>query len=76
MECDEVVSRLWEYLDRALAGEEAAAVGAHLVICPNCHPPYCHSRSVLALIARASHACGTAPRRLVLAVRLITAAPE
>ncbi len=76
MECDEVVSRLWEYLDRALAREEAAAVGAHLVICPHCLPPYRHDRSLLALIARASHACGTAPPRLVLAIRMITAAPE
>jgi anti-sigma factor RsiW len=52
MRCEEVVIRLWEYLDDELAPEEAEAVRAHLDHCCHCHPAYCCDRAFLELLAR------------------------
>ena len=65
MECEEVLLRLWEYLDRELGPEEAASVAKHLQGCSRCHPAYCCDRAFLALLARQRATC-LAPRSLVL----------
>jgi anti-sigma factor (TIGR02949 family) len=68
MECEEVLLRLWEYLDRELGPEEAASVGRHLQSCSSCHPAYCCDRAFLALLARQRATC-PAPRSLVMWVK-------
>jgi mycothiol system anti-sigma-R factor len=68
MRCEEVLSRLWEYLDEELASEEAAAVRLHLSDCHRCHPAYCCDRAFLELLARQRAGC-SAPRFLVVSIR-------
>jgi anti-sigma factor (TIGR02949 family) len=68
MECDEVLIRLWEYLDQELGPEEASSVGEHLNDCPSCLPAYCHNRALLALLDRQRHSC-SAPPSLIVWVR-------
>lgn len=68
MICEEVVIRLWEYLDEELASEEAAAVTSHLSDCRQCHPAYCCDRAFLELLARQRARC-SAPRILVASIR-------
>ncbi len=68
MECEEVLRRIWEYLDRELGQEESASIGEHLYGCPSCTPTYrCH-RAFLDLLARQRRSC-SAPVSLVLRVR-------
>ncbi|MCE3245302.1 MAG: putative zinc-finger, partial [Arthrobacter sp.] len=38
MRCEEILLRLWEYLDQELAPTEAEAVDFHLSACPHCRP--------------------------------------
>jgi mycothiol system anti-sigma-R factor len=38
--CDQVVAKLWEYLDQELAPEASAQVQQHLEICRRCFPQY------------------------------------
>jgi anti-sigma factor RsiW len=52
MSCEEVLTRLWEYLDEELAAEEAAEVRLHLSDCLRCHSAYCCDRAFLDLLAR------------------------
>lgn len=68
MECEEVLNRLWEYLDYELAPEEAKAVRAHLSDCPCCFPSFCCRRAFLELLARQRTGC-SAPPTLVARVR-------
>jgi mycothiol system anti-sigma-R factor len=68
MECEEVLIRLWEYLDRELGPEEAESIQLHLSGCAGCYPAYCCDRAFLNLLAR-QRASGSAPPRLVAAVR-------
>jgi anti-sigma factor RsiW len=68
MECEEVVSRLWEYLDQELAPEEAEEVGVHLMRCVRCHPRFCCDRALLELLARQRVECPIPPG-LVFRVR-------
>jgi mycothiol system anti-sigma-R factor len=68
MQCEEVLIRLWEYLDEELAPEEVEMVKAHLRRCPECHPAYCCDRAFLELLARQRSRC-TAPARLLSRVR-------
>jgi hypothetical protein len=65
MQCEEVVLRLWEYLDQELVREEARAVHAHLEDCASCHPVCCHYRAFLALLSRQRSGC-SAPPTLVM----------
>lgn len=63
MECDEVLVRLWEYLDQELTPHDAAEVNAHLRRCSRCYPAYCCDRAFLDLLARLPRSC-TAPAAL------------
>jgi mycothiol system anti-sigma-R factor len=69
MRCEEVLLRLWEYLDQELAREEAKAVASHLGHCGRCHPAYCWDRALLELLARQRGNC-SAPAALVVSIRL------
>jgi mycothiol system anti-sigma-R factor len=69
MECEEVLVRLWEYLDDELRPEEADGVRTHLKRCPDCYPAYCCDRALLHLLARQRDRC-SAPSALVTAVLL------
>jgi mycothiol system anti-sigma-R factor len=69
MQCDEVLLRLWEYLDEELAREEAEAVGAHLDYCRHCHRSYCWDRALLQILARQRSRC-PAPPALVTSIRV------
>ena len=64
MECDQVVIRLWEYLDQELAPEVAAEVRVHLSGCPHCYPEYCWDRALLDLLAQVRSSC-SAPAGLI-----------
>lgn len=68
MRCEDVLIRLWEYLDEELASEEEGAVRLHLRDCGRCHPAYCCDRAFLELLARQRHRC-SAPTTLVVWVR-------
>lgn len=68
MRCEEVLLRLWEYLDEELSPEEVELVQAHLRGCPRCHPAYCCDRAFLELLARQRSSC-TAPVSLLTVVR-------
>lgn len=68
MECEEVLIRLWEYLDQELGAEEAQFVGKHLLGCLNCRRIYQCDRAFLDLLARQRTSC-RAPQALVLWTR-------
>jgi mycothiol system anti-sigma-R factor len=68
MQCEEVLNRLWEYLDQELGLEEARRVQGHLSICAECYPAYCCDRAFLLLLARQRRA-GVAPATLIRSVR-------
>jgi anti-sigma factor (TIGR02949 family) len=63
-DCAQVERRLWEYLDRALPAEEAAAVRSHLERCSGCGPACRCCRAFLDLIARSARADRGAPPEL------------
>jgi hypothetical protein len=64
MECEEILVRLWEYLDQELGREEAELVVEHLHTCSGCYPVYCCDRAFLALVAR-QRTSARAPASLV-----------
>lgn len=70
MRCEEVLARLWEYLDEELAPEEVESVKQHLSGCPLCHPAYRCDRALLELLAR-QHSHSEAPAGLLLRVRAL-----
>lgn len=43
--CDQVVAKLWEYLDRELSAEASAEVERHLEVCRRCFPQYDFQRA-------------------------------
>jgi len=67
MRCEDVLIRLWEYLDQELASEEASGVQAHLEVCPDCRPASCCDRAFLELLSRQRSRC-SAPGRLMFTV--------
>jgi anti-sigma factor (TIGR02949 family) len=67
MTCEDVVSRLWEYLDEELGPEEVRVVAVHLGGCPECHGAYCCDRAFLSMLGRLR--CITAPAPLATAVQ-------
>lgn len=68
MRCEEVLIRLWEYLDDELTPEEVEVITGHLKGCRRCHPAYCCDRAFLALLARQRSRC-SAPASLLSRVR-------
>ena len=68
MECEEVLARLWEYLDRELGPEESRSVGEHLTGCRSCLPAYQCDRAFLNLLARQRRTT-MAPPSLIVWVR-------
>jgi hypothetical protein len=73
MECEEVLIRLWEYLDQELGPEEAESVGVHLYGCHRCHPAYRCNRALLGLLARQRDCCSAPPSLVVWARRCFSA---
>ena len=71
MECDEVILRLWEYLDQELDPEDGIEVKAHLDRCPDCYPAYRCDRAFLDLLARLRSSCLT-PATLARWARCLT----
>jgi anti-sigma factor (TIGR02949 family) len=67
-DCAQVERRLWEYLDRALPAEEAAAVEAHLERCSGCGPACRCCQAFLDLVARCAGSAGRAPSELRLRI--------
>jgi anti-sigma factor RsiW len=70
MTCEDVLTRLWEYLDEELAPEEVRAVGVHLGGCPACHGAYCCDRTFLSMIRRLRLIRAPAPLATALQARL------
>lgn len=52
MPCDQVIARLWEYLDGELPDRQAAGIRAHLAMCARCFPQYDFDRAFLTLLER------------------------
>ena len=69
MECREVLSRLWEYLDEELGPEESRSVAEHLGRCLDCYPAHCCHRALLELLARQGDGW-SAPATLITAIRV------
>ena len=67
MECEEVLIRLWEYLDDELGPKEAREMAVHLHDCPECYPRYRRDRSFLLVLERQRTNC-LAPAGLRLSV--------
>lgn len=67
MECKDVLTRLWEYLDEELAPEDAAAVATHLNGCPSCRPCCSFDTNFLTLLRR-QRARVSAPPTLIASV--------
>jgi mycothiol system anti-sigma-R factor len=67
MECKDVLTRLWEYLDQELASEEAAAIATHLRGCESCKPCCRMDGNFLALLHR-QRARVSAPPALIASV--------
>jgi mycothiol system anti-sigma-R factor len=63
MECEEVLIRLWEYLDDELGPEDARALKTHLQDCQGCYPKYRRDRLFLLVLARQRTNC-SAPAAL------------
>ena len=60
-DCAQVKRLLWEYLDRALPAEEAAAVRRHLAECGGCGPECRCCAAFLARVARCTAAEAASP---------------
>jgi anti-sigma factor (TIGR02949 family) len=52
--CDQVLAKLWEYMDGELTEEHAARVRAHLDICGRCFPQYNFQRAYREFIRRSA----------------------
>jgi len=70
MKCEDVLLRVWEYLDQELAPTEARAVDSHLSGCAHCGPAYRYDRAFLELLARQRVRC-EAPGRLLMRLRFL-----
>lgn len=56
--CQHVMTRLWQYLDGELPPEEGDALREHLAHCARCYPQYRYQLGFLALISRAAATAG------------------
>lgn len=52
MPCDEVLARLWAYIDGELTEETTAELREHLELCECCFPQYDFQQAFLALLRR------------------------
>jgi anti-sigma factor (TIGR02949 family) len=52
--CDQVIRRLWDYVDGELDPESAAALRAHLDMCSRCLPQYDFQKAYRAFALRTS----------------------
>lgn len=68
IDCDEVVGRLYFYLDRELSPAEQAEVQEHLDACPPCQKRFRFEENVLHLVRRCCRDV-SAPPELVARVR-------
>ena len=50
--CDQVITRLWEYVDGELSPADAAEISAHLELCGRCFPQYDYQRAYREFIRR------------------------
>lgn len=67
MSCEEVLARLWAFVDGELSPDEEAAVKAHLDLCERCFPEYNFRRAYFEFTRRLrelDHAAPTLRRRL------------
>ncbi len=55
MPCDQVISKLWEYLDDALDEVRTEKIREHLEMCARCLPQYNFELAFLALLKRNAH---------------------
>jgi anti-sigma factor (TIGR02949 family) len=53
--CDQVIRRLWEYVDGELEPESAAALRAHLDMCSRCLPQYDFQKAYRAFALRTAN---------------------
>lgn len=52
LDCEHVLTRLWEFIDGELADETDAAVRRHLEQCSRCYPQYNFERAYAELLRR------------------------
>lgn len=52
MPCDQVMDRLWDYLDGELDNETSERIHEHLEVCSRCFPQYDFRRAFKELIQR------------------------
>lgn len=69
--CDEVVERLWPYLDGALADAERGRVAAHLAECMECTSHFDYAQAFLDAVHQVSGA--PPPARSTLRERVLEA---
>lgn len=65
--CEDVLSRLWEFLDGELGPEEETQVKKHLDVCNRCYPQYDFQRAYFEYARRIrdrDHAPSSLRRRL------------
>lgn len=48
--CEEVMARLWEYIDGELPPADSQAVQRHLELCGRCYPTYDFQHAYLAFV--------------------------
>lgn len=63
-DCDEIVARLWPYLDGALPESERAGIVAHLESCTACRSHFDFAQAFLEAVALARPATATADQQL------------
>lgn len=62
LSCEDVMDRLWEYLDGELDPETAGKVEKHLEVCQRCFPQYDFRRAFKELLSHSGE--GTVPPQL------------
>lgn len=50
--CEDVLARLWEFIDGELPHEQRDAVRRHLEVCRRCYPQYDFQRAYLRFVRR------------------------
>lgn len=50
--CDEVLARLWEFIDHELTPDNADRIRQHLAVCAHCLPQYAFQRAFVVFLRR------------------------